>query len=445
MKFLWLRALVLPGLALLAGLLVWPFAGEAWALAVVAVGLGLALVRHVRNLHALGLWLRDPTGQPVPLGTGMWEDVFGALYRYVRTNQQHQHRLTGQLARFRSAGHAMPDGVIVLNAEDQIVWCNAPAERWFGLDARQDIGQPIVNLVRNPEFIRYMESGRYDEPLLLRLTRGAELVLSLRVVPYGQDEKLLLSRDVTQAQKLETMRRDFVANVSHELKTPLTVVSGYLESMAEGVIRPDEPRGREALDLMRAQTDRMLRLIEDLLTLSALETGSAPNQEKAIDVHALLEALGREAEALSGGRHTIRVRQGPAASLYGDEREITSAVANLLSNAVHYTPAGGFIGLTWEVRNGEGCVSVEDTGIGIEPRHLPRLTERFYRVDTSRSRDTGGTGLGLAIVKHVLTRHQARLEIQSEPGRGSRFTAVFPARRVRVRAAAASADDLETR
>lgn len=437
MKFLWLRALVLPALALGAGLLVWPIAGETWALGVVAFGFALALVRHIRNLHALGLWLRDPAGQPVPMGAGLWEEVFSALYRYVRANQQHQHRLTGQLARFRSAGHAMPDGVIVLNKEDQIVWCNAPASRWFGLDAKQDVGQPIVNLVRNPEFAAYMRNGRYDDPLLLRLARGEELVLSLRAVPYGQDEKLLLSRDVTQAEKLETMRRDFVANVSHELKTPLTVVSGFLETIADGNVRLDEPRGSQAMQLMRGQTDRMLRLIEDLLTLSALEANTAPTREEPIDVQALLRAMQQEAEALSAGRHTILVRPGPDAILHGDEREITSAVGNLLSNAVRYTPEGGAISLAWEMHDGEGWIRVEDSGIGIDPRHQVRLTERFYRVDTSRSRDTGGTGLGLAIVKHVLTRHQARLDIQSEPGHGSTFSAVFPASRVRLRVAQA--------
>jgi len=264
-------------------------------------------------------------------------------------------------------------------------------------------------------------------------------VLSLRVVPYGQDDKLLLSRDVTQAEKLETMRRDFVANVSHELKTPLTVVNGFLESIGEGIVKLEEPRGRQALGMMRTQTDRMLRLIEDLLTLSSLETSAVPTHESALDVARLMQQMLQEAQALSAGRHTVLLRSGPPATLYGDEREIASAVLNLVSNAVRYTPEGGYISLAWEVREGEGRISVEDTGIGVEPRHIPRLTERFYRVDTSRSRDTGGTGLGLAIVKHVLTRHQAHLEVDSEMGRGSVFTAVFPQRRVRVQTPVAAA------
>ncbi len=430
MKFLWLRALVLPAMIVFAGLAVWPFAGRFWALLLIAAGFTWILVRHIRNLQALNLWLRDPAGAQVPMGSGVWEDVFSALYRYVRTSQQYQHRLTGQLARFRSAGQAMPDGVIVLNGQNHIIWCNSSAERWFGLEARQDIGQHILNLVRNPEFAAYINGGRYDEPVILRVARGEELVLSLRVVPYGQDEKLLLSRDVTQAEKLETMRRDFVANVSHELKTPLTVVSGFLEAIADGMVTLDEPRGRQALSLMRSQTDRMLRLIEDLLMLSTLEASAAPSNESPIDVSHLLNNLQQEAQALSGARHTVLVRPGPAAILYGDEREITSAIGNLVSNAVRYTPAGGYISLVWDVKEGEGWVSVEDTGPGVEARHIPRLTERFYRIDTGRSRESGGTGLGLAIVKHVLTRHQGRLEIDSEVGRGSIFTAIFPARRV---------------
>jgi two-component system phosphate regulon sensor histidine kinase PhoR len=325
----------------------------------------------------------------------------------------------------------MPDGVIVLDADDHISWANATAERYFGLDARRDHGQPILNLVRNPDLVSYLKGGAYGQPLALRLARDEERVLSLRVVPYGQEEKLLLSRDITQWERLETMRRDFVANVSHELKTPLTVVSGFLETIADGNVRLEEPRGQQVLALMRSQTDRMLRLIDDLLTLSALESSAQPAREAPIDVHQFLRAVADEARALSAGRQTIQLRLGPPATLWGDEHELRSAIVNLVSNAIRYTPQDGRIAIEWTERDGEGgWITVEDTGIGIEARHIPRLTERFYRVDTGRSRDTGGTGLGLAIVKHVLTRHEARLEIASEIGKGSRFAAAFPPRRV---------------
>jgi two-component system phosphate regulon sensor histidine kinase PhoR len=266
----------------------------------------------------------------------------------------------------------------------------------------------------------------------MRLQRGDALVLSVRVVPYGQDQKLLLSRDITQAEKLETMRRDFVANVSHELKTPITVVSGFLETLADGKVRLDEQRGKQVIAIMREQSERMQRLIEDLLTLSALESGTAPASEAPIDMPRFVGALVEEARALSAGRHSIVVESLVRGSLYGNEPELQSAFGNLISNAIRYTPQGGVIYVSWTERAGGGVFTVRDSGIGIEPRHIPRLTERFYRVDSSRSRETGGTGLGLAIVKHVLTRHQALLEIRSAPGEGSSFSAVFPARRIKA-------------
>lgn len=430
MKTVWLRnALLIVALGVLA-VIVGLAMGRAWGLGALAAGLAALLLHHVANLSALAGWLRDPLRATVPMGSGQWESIFTALYKFVRGALQSQHRLTAQLVRFRSAAQAMPDGVIVLDGEDHISWCNTNAERYFGLNLEKDTGQPILNLVRQPDFAEYIKRGEYAEPFTLRLARGEALVLSVRIVAYGQDEKLLLSRDVTQAEKLEVMRRDFVANVSHELKTPLTVVSGFLETIADGNVTLEEPRGRQVLGLMRSQSDRMLRLIDDLLTLSALESTAMPARESSIDVQALLRTLHEEARALSGARHSIVLEPGPPAMLWGDEREVRSAIANLVSNAVRYTPKDGRITLAWGERDGEGCMSVEDTGIGIETRHVPRITERFYRVDTSRSRETGGTGLGLAIVKHVLTHHQARLEVASEPGKGSRFTAVFPARRV---------------
>jgi two-component system phosphate regulon sensor histidine kinase PhoR len=284
-----------------------------------------------------------------------------------------------------------------------------------------------------------MKAGDFAEPLVMRLQRGEPLVLSVRVVPYGQDQKLLLSRDITQAEKLETMRRDFVANVSHELKTPVTVISGFLETLADGKVRLDEARGKQVIGIMREQSERMQRLIEDLLVLSALEASASPASEAPIAMPPLIDALVEEARALSEGRHNIVLEAVTPGWLEGNQQELRSAFGNLVSNAIRYTPQGGAIHVSWTAQGGDGRFTVRDSGIGIEPRHIPRLTERFYRVDSSRSRETGGTGLGLAIVKHVLTRHQAALEIRSAPGEGSSFTAVFPARRVKADAAAAAA------
>jgi two-component system phosphate regulon sensor histidine kinase PhoR len=429
-------ALAAAGIAV-AGLIVGAIWGAAWGLAAIAAGLAVLLVRHVAALTALLAWLRDPQDTTVPAGAGVWEPAFNALYRWTRGTVRRERELIDQLARFRRAAQAIPDGVVVLDGDDRIAWCNASAERYLGITQRRDAGQPLLNLVRAPDFVEYMHGGAFDEPLVLRLKRAGELVLSIRFVAFGREEKLLIARDITQAEKLDTVRRDFVANVSHELKTPLTVVSGFVETLMDGHVDMASPRGRQVLDLMRVQSDRMLRLVEDLLTLSALESDTHPADERYIDVAALLGAVHADAHVLSAGRHDIVLRIDDPAMLYGSEKELHSAFANLVSNAIRYTPRGGRITLTWSAQDHGAAFSVEDTGIGIESAHIPRITERFYRVDTSRSRDTGGTGLGLAIVKHALTRHQAVLEVRSEMGRGSRFSAVFPARRVRFTAAPA--------
>ena len=438
-SFIWMRTAGVLVLTFVAALVAWLWLGRAWSLAVIGLGMALLLLRHLVNLQALVNWLKDPQNLAVPQGSGVWEHVFTALYRFMRANNQQQQRLTATLERFRKAGQALPDGVIVLDADDRIEWCNAIAERDLALNMAKDTGQPIVNLVRQPDFVAYMQAGDFSEPLVMRLHRGEALAFSVRVVPYGQDQKLLLSRDITQAEKLEIMRRDFVANVSHELKTPITVVGGFLEMFADGKVSSDQARGREVIAIMREQSERMQRLIEDLLTLSALEASAAPEREASIDMVCMLDSLAGEARVLSAGRHKIVVDEAMPGVLLGNEQELRSAFGNLISNAVRYTPQDGEIHLAWGGRGGEGVLTVRDSGIGIDPRHIPRLTERFYRVDSSRSRETGGTGLGLAIVKHVLTRHQAALEIHSQPGAGSSFRAVFPARRVKPGVAAATA------
>ncbi len=423
-----------------AGLAVWPLAGPVWALASVCLGLALLLARHVANLAALADWLRDPMARPVPQGGGAWEQVLVALYRFVRARIRQEQQLADDLARFRNAGLALPDGVVLLDAHDHIEWCNPIASRYLGLDEQRDLGQPLVNLLRHPDLAAYLGEGEYAAPLTLRLARGESRVLSLAIIAYGQAQKLLLASDITLEEKVETMRRDFVANVSHELKSPLTVVAGFLETLTDGEVELDERRRQAYLEMMREHTRRMQRLVEDLLTLSALESGRTPGDESLVDVPALLAGVRDEALALSAGRHRIGLSiEDPPLALLANAQELRSAFGNLVSNAVHYTPAGGDIRLSWRRRGAQVVFSVGDTGPGIEPRHIPRLTERFYRVDHSRSRASGGTGLGLAIVKHVLTRYQATLEIESEPGKGSTFSAVFPARRIKSAADAAQA------
>jgi two-component system phosphate regulon sensor histidine kinase PhoR len=406
--------------------------GAIWGWVVATAVSVLLVLRHAHYLALLTGWLHGQQG-PVPQGSGMWEEVFSGLYRLDRRTRQEREEIAAELARFRSAASALPDAVVILDAQQHIEWCNPTAERFFDIEARRDAGLSLLNLVRAPGLAAYLEEQHFDEPLVLRMARGEGLVLSLRVVPYGQERKLLLSRDVTQAERIEGMRRDFVANVSHELKTPLTVVHGFVETLCDGEVPFTEVRRREAMQMMRQQTDRMLQLIEDLLTLSALESAPGQALRNPVSSATLLAAAQAEALALSGGRHSIEVLPGPVAFLLGDEKDLQSACGNLMSNAIRYTPQGGRVSIAWCILDsGEGEISVSDTGIGIDARHIPRLTERFYRVDQSRSRETGGTGLGLAIVKHVLNRHEAVLEVDSEPGKGSCFRAVFPAQRVRA-------------
>ncbi len=431
MNPVWGSTLGVTILAAGAWLLVWPAAGAGWAWAAATFVLALRVIYHARHLASFMAWLERPARDALPVGSGIWEEAFARLHQHLKKRDDEQQGLLRALGRFRAAGRALPDGVVVLDAEDHIEWANPTAERHFGIDARRDFGQTITNLVRQPDFVAYLERHEYLEPLALRSARS-DAALSVRVIEFGAEQKLLMSRDVTIEQRLEIMRRDFVANVSHELKTPVTVLSGFVDTLADDSIELSGAQRKRFLSLMDEQARRMRRLIEDLLTLSALESGAAPSEERPIEIRPLIEKLAEEARALSGGRHRIGVALERDCRLTGSEEELTSAFSNLVSNAVRYTPEGGTVQLMWRVEDGRGIFSVKDDGIGIEARHVGRLTERFYRVDSSRSRETGGTGLGLAIVKHALTRHQATLDVHSEPGHGSTFSAVFPSQRIQA-------------
>jgi two-component system phosphate regulon sensor histidine kinase PhoR len=396
-------------------------------LAAIALVLAIRVAYHQRHLAALRNWLRRPKLDSLPRGRGVWEEALAELHRFLRGRDAEHESVAQSLGRFRAAVRALPDGVVILDRENRIEWANPTAAHHLGIDARRDLGQPVVNLVRHPDFVTYLDAGEFREPLVIR---ARDTTLSLRLIEFGEDQKLLNSRDVTADERLDTMRRDFVANVSHELKTPVTVLSGFVETLSdESFPMAAAQRGRY-LAMMAEQTRRMQRLVEDLLTLSALESSAAPADERPIEMGAFVERLAEEARALSAGRHRIETAVHDASRLLGSAAELHSAFSNLISNAVRYTPEGGEVRLAWRLTDDGGIFSVSDSGIGIEARHIPRLTERFYRVDSGRSRATGGTGLGLAIVKHALTRHQAVLDVASEPGRGSTFSALFPPGRV---------------
>ena len=396
-------------------------------LALTVAGLAWLLYRQLHELGRLKRWASQSRLSDPPEAEGAWGDVFDLLHRHRRATLKRRRELARLMVRSRRGAQALPYGVAVLDADYRLEWCNDAAREHLGLDPEHDRRQPIVNMVRAPEFVEYLRAGNFSEAL--RLTSpGSPRALALQVVSFGDAEHILLTQDVTGAERVEAMRRDFVANVSHELRTPLTVLAGFLETIQDLKLEPS--RVRDYVGLMAPQAERMKRLIDDLLTLSALEHAPAPPQDERVALRPLLERVRHEAQALSGGKHRISLQAVGTQDLLGSESEIASAFINLATNAVRYTPAGGEIRLRWragETANGDAEFLVEDTGIGIDPEHLPRLTERFYRVDRGRSRETGGTGLGLSIVKHALARHQATLDIESMPGRGSRFTARFPA------------------
>jgi two-component system phosphate regulon sensor histidine kinase PhoR len=419
----------LAGIAVFA-LFVQIFAGAVWGWAVFSGGLLALLFYHVTHLARLARWLERPVPGKVPEGTGSWDQALAALHRFERAAARREDLLAEALARLRRAAQALPDGVVILDAAHRIEWCNATAEVQLHIDGRADLGQPIVNLVREPEFIEYLAAHEHAAPV--RINRGPGRALSLQLITYSPAQKLLLSRDITQAERVETMRRDFVANVSHELRTPLTVLVGFLETVRE--LKLDPQRTRDYVTMMQEQATRMQRIIEDLLTLSSLDAAAPATAGERVPVRPLLERLKADAESLSGGRHAIRLEADTTAELLGTETELASAFGNLVSNAIRYTPEGGTVRLVWREGPEGARFTVEDSGIGIAHEHIPRLSERFYRIDRSRSRETGGTGLGLAIAKHALARHDATLEIESEPGKGSRFSARFPLRRLAVKA-----------
>ena len=429
MPRLWGRSIAAVVLASIAALVSWPIVGGTRALWLYIGLLLLLLVHHIYHVTQLHRWLKDPRLDTLPEGRLEWEELFAAIARVLRRRTHIESRLSAALERFQQAGAALPEGVIILDETDAITWCNPRAEQYFGLSNQRDRGQQITYLVRNPQFVEYLETRNFREPLLLRLKReDQELSLSVQLVPYGASEKLLLSRDITRWERMETTRRDFVANVSHELRTPLTVLSGFLETLSDAP-DPDPEMLTRSLHFMSEQAARMHRLVEDLLTLSRLESAQNPLREEVIDVPALVRKLFDEAQSISASRHRLSLHVDNASGLRGNAEELRSAFINLISNAVRYTPEQKEIEIAWTTRGTEPAFFVRDEGIGIEAHHIPRLTERFYRIDRGRSRATGGTGLGLAIVKHVLSRHQAQLEVTSVPGKGSTFTGIFPAAR----------------
>ena len=420
--FSWLRS----SLRLVLYLLVFALIG--WyiddMLLAIAIGATLLLLFNYWHLYKLNRWLWHSRKMSPPMVKGVWEHIYEGIYYLQRRNRNKRKELGELVKRFREGSEALPDAAVVVDSKACIIWCNRLARLDLGLKWPQDAGRRLDNLLRHPEFIQYFHAGNFKYPIEVPSPTNPNKTFEYRIMPYGEEHLLLIARDITRVSQLEEMRKDFVANVSHELRTPLTVINGYLE-----IIPMDEdadPFMQKAMKEMTAQTHRMQNLIEDLLVLSLIEASSERIYENVVNMPAVLKQIELEANTLNKEKqHTIRFHVAPDLQVYGVETEIRSACSNLVFNAVHYTPAKGEINVHWQSTPQGARFSVVDNGEGIEPGHLNRLTERFYRVDKARSRKTGGSGLGLSIVKHVLSHHNSRLEITSTVGEGSQFSFVL--------------------
>jgi len=424
--------------------LLWALAGYALGLAfgphvgwgVFSVGLMLMIFVSGMQLSRVSRWTHDVESAP-PVSVGPWDNVLSAIYRKLRRDRETIAQLRLDIQRTLEAAEALPDGAVTLDGQMQLTWCNRSARKHLGLKPKSDIGHSIFNIVRDPEFARYARQTRWTEPVQLHVNSGDQpITLLLQLVDYGVDRYLMVTRDITQLERLETTRKDFVANVSHELRTPLTVLSGFLETLQD--LPPDSLTPEQRLRyvaLMGEQAGRMEAIVSDLLTLAALESSPVAEAEP-VDMSALVHKAMQQGRMLSRDQHVFVEHCNESLLIEGVAAELASAVSNLITNAVRYTPKDGTITVSWyRDDNGAAVYSVQDTGIGISPQDLPRLTERFYRADRGRSRATGGTGLGLAITKHVAMRHDGELKIQSRYGSGSTFSLVFPPHRIAARAA----------
>lgn len=427
----WQRTLIFFLLALFFSIGIEYFFKTSVGWVVLALSCGIVLIVRRYQASLVAKWLTNPLSDP-PAEVGPWDDMVAELYRHNRNQTDLINDLQQTNDAIMAAAMALPIGAITLNKKFQIRWFNPAAQAQLHLKGEQDIGQNVLNLLRSPEFGDYARQESWDSPIVLNLSRPEQAQsLMVRLIPYSSDMLLLITRDLTQIEKLETTRRDFVANVSHEMRTPLTVLGGFIETLLdapEGAITPEQ--SRQYLTFMQEQSERMKALISDLLILSDLET--SPVAERShVDMPQLLQRAREQIEAFAGGKYIFEWHITPDLDLQGQETELMSAVSNLLTNAVRYTQPGGRITINWSCdSSGYGIFSVTDTGIGIASEHIPRLSERFYRVDRGRSREVGGTGLGLAITKHIAMRHEAELKVHSKLGQGSTFSLIFDPERV---------------
>ena len=417
-----LAVLVVLALGVLLGL-------GAWLAVALLLGYSIWSLSRLRDLNR---WLLYQNQKEPPEASGLWGSAFDLIFQLQKSQERSQEQLQSAIDYLHDGLGSLDDAAVMLEPDGAIQWANESAKRLLGIREKQDVGRPLLNLVRTPEFIRYFEKEDYRERLRMLSPVNASRHLAISIAFFGQRNRIVIARDVTNNFNIENMRKEFVANASHELRTPLTVVNGYLEALADGGL---DERWQRPLKQMQQQTRRMHNLVQDLLALSRLESLPVSDGATALDVCAEMSMLREEILAAADGAREVVIECDCQDKLLGSDTELRSAFSNLAINATRYTKDGDTIILRWYTEKDSACFEVEDTGIGIEPQHIPRLTERFYRVDSSRSKETGGTGLGLAIVKHVLMRHNASLLVSSQPDRGSVFCCCFPLENLQVRAA----------
>lgn len=384
---------------------------------------GCFLLLHIFWIYKLSKWLDNPTLSKLPHGTGVWQYIFTKHYQILKEGKKSKKNLVSTLDQFTQAAEALMDGVIALNENNEIIWSNKRSRMMLNLNPKKDIGQPINYILRNTDLINYLEKENYEESIKINLDGSNTKTIEIKILMFGEKQKVMVAKDISQSIKIESNRKEFISNVSHELKTPLTVISGFIETLVSNNVQ--NKANNKILQIMSGQTSRMAKLVDDLLLLSNVESSLFQNRSEILSINVIINKIKKNISILDSKNHKIKYQIDKGLKVYGSKKEIESAFLNLITNAIRYTDKNGSIFINWKLINGLPIFEVKDTGSGIEQKHLNRITERFYRVDPDRSRDTGGTGLGLSIVKNIIKQHGGELKITSDLGKGSSFKLIF--------------------
>ena len=382
------------------------------------------LIMHMYWIFRLKKWLKSPSLSNLPHGTGIWQQIFTEHYQVFKKNKNSKKELVSALEQFTQAAEALVDGVVALNENNEIIWSNNKAKIMFNLNIKKDIGQPINYIFRNTKLINYLDKANFDESITINLDANLKKVIEVKILLFGEKQKVLIAKDISQAIKIEANRKEFISNVSHELKTPLTVISGFIETL-EDMAEFKNKDHKKIFKTMSSQAYRMTKLVDDLLLLSNVESNLFQNRSDKLQIKIIINKIKKSISSIDAKKHKIKYLINENLNIYGSKREIESAFYNLITNAIRYTQNNGSISISWGLINGLPIFEVKDNGCGIEQKHIDRITERFYRVDPDRSRDTGGTGLGLSIVKNIIKQHNGELKITSDIGKGSSFKLIF--------------------